>query len=81
MEFRGDVKPTIQDVLGGIRSACTYVGAPKLKELSKRATFVQVRFLDLVKIMWLAPRRGDKAFAMKLINENASFKSFDGIES
>lgn len=41
--YKGDVKPTIQDVLGGIRSACTYVGAPKLKELSKRATFVQVR--------------------------------------
>jgi len=40
VEYKGDVKDTVQDVLGGIRSACTYVGASKLKELSKRATFV-----------------------------------------
>uniref|UniRef100_A0A914N7P7 GMP reductase n=1 Tax=Meloidogyne incognita TaxID=6306 RepID=A0A914N7P7_MELIC len=41
--YRGDVMTTIKDILGGLRSACTYVGAPKIKELSKRATFVQVR--------------------------------------
>ena len=29
------------DVLGGIRSACTYVGAGKLKEMSKRTTFIR----------------------------------------
>lgn len=40
VEYRGDVKNTIQDILGGLRSACTYVGASKLKEFSKRATFV-----------------------------------------
>jgi len=28
--------------LGGVRSACTYVGARRLKELSKRTTFVRV---------------------------------------
>ena len=38
--YKGDVKDTIQDILGGLRSACTYVGAPRLKEFSKRATFV-----------------------------------------
>jgi GMP reductase len=40
VEYKGDVKGTIQDILGGLRSACTYVGAAKLKEFSKRATFV-----------------------------------------
>lgn len=40
VEYKGDVKDTVQDILGGIRSACTYVGASKLKELSKRTTFV-----------------------------------------
>ena len=40
VEYKGDVKGTIQDILGGLRSACTYVGAGKLKEFSKRATFV-----------------------------------------
>lgn len=40
--YRGDVQDTLQDILGGIRSACTYVGARRLKELSKRTTFVRV---------------------------------------
>lgn len=41
--YRGDVENTINDILGGLRSACTYVGAAKLKELSKRTTFIRVR--------------------------------------
>lgn len=40
--FKGDVEHTIQDILGGIRSTCTYVGAAKLKELSRRTTFIRV---------------------------------------
>lgn len=40
--YRGDVAGTLQDVLGGLRSACTYVGARQLKELSKRTTFIRV---------------------------------------
>ena len=40
--YRGDVARTLQDILGGLRSACTYVGASELKELSKRTTFVRV---------------------------------------
>ncbi len=40
--YRGDVQDSLQDILGGIRSACTYVGAKQLKELSKRTTFVRV---------------------------------------
>jgi GMP reductase len=40
--YRGSVSITLQDIMGGLRSACTYVGASKLKELSKRTTFVRV---------------------------------------
>ena len=42
VEYRGPVEQTLQDILGGVRSACTYVGARKLKELTKRTTFVRV---------------------------------------
>ncbi|QCI18758.1 GMP reductase [Buchnera aphidicola] len=40
--FRGNVDITIRDILGGLRSSCTYVGAQKLKELTKRTTFIKV---------------------------------------
>ncbi len=40
--FRGNVEETITDILGGIRSTCTYVGASRLKELTKRTTFIRV---------------------------------------
>jgi len=40
--YRGSVKETILDLLGGLRSSCTYVGAPSLKQLSKCTTFVKV---------------------------------------
>uniref|UniRef100_A0A8C3IPG4 GMP reductase n=1 Tax=Chrysemys picta bellii TaxID=8478 RepID=A0A8C3IPG4_CHRPI len=40
--FRGAVENTLRDVLGGLRSTCTYVGAAKLKELSHRTTFIRV---------------------------------------
>ena len=39
---RGPVESTVQDILGGVRSACTYVGARRLKELTMRTTFVRV---------------------------------------
>ncbi|MDR1709725.1 MAG: GMP reductase [Candidatus Accumulibacter sp.] len=42
LDCRGPIEATLQDILGGVRSACTYVGATKLKELSKRTTFVRV---------------------------------------
>ncbi len=42
LPFRGPVSATIQDILGGVRSTCTYVGAAKLKELTKRTTFIRV---------------------------------------
>jgi GMP reductase len=40
--YKGSVNNTVLDILGGIRSTCTYVGAPSLKQLSKCTTFVKV---------------------------------------
>jgi GMP reductase len=40
--YRGAVTDTVQDILGGVRSTCTYVGAKKIKHLTKCATFVRV---------------------------------------
>ena len=40
--FKGNVIATILDILGGLRSTCTYVGASRLKELTKRTTFIRV---------------------------------------
>ena len=40
--FKGAVSATLLDILGGLRSTCTYVGASKLKELTKRTTFIRV---------------------------------------
>ncbi|XP_049821860.1 GMP reductase 1-like [Aethina tumida] len=39
--YKGDVEATVLDILGGLRSACTYTGAAKLKELPRRATFIR----------------------------------------
>jgi GMP reductase len=40
--YRGPIEDTVKDVLGGLRSTCTYVGASALRELSKRTTFIRV---------------------------------------
>ena len=40
--YRGAVRDTVIDILSGVRSACTYVGAKRLKDLTKCATFVRV---------------------------------------
>jgi GMP reductase len=39
--YRGSVAATVQEILGGLRSTCTYAGAAKLKHLSKCTTFVR----------------------------------------
>jgi len=39
--YKGNIEDTVKDLLGGIRSTCTYVGAPTLKQLSKCATFIR----------------------------------------
>lgn len=41
--YRGPVAVTLKDILGGVRSTCTYVGASELRELSKRTTFIRVQ--------------------------------------
>ena len=40
--YRGPVAVTLQNVLGGVRSTLTYVGAIKLKQLAKCTTFIKV---------------------------------------
>lgn len=40
--FRGRVNVTVQDILGGIRSACTYIGAGGIDEMHRKAKFVKV---------------------------------------
>ena len=40
--YKGPVSETVKDILGGLRSTCTYVGASSLKQLSKCTTFVRV---------------------------------------
>jgi len=40
--YRGSVTKTIEEILGGLRSACTYAGAQTLKALPKCTTFVRV---------------------------------------
>jgi GMP reductase len=43
IKYRGAVDDTVKDMLGGVRSTCTYVGAKQLKELTKRTTFIRVQ--------------------------------------
>mgnify|MGYP001484564124 FL=1 len=40
LPYRGPVSNTVEDILGGVRSACTYIGARRLKDMPKCATFV-----------------------------------------
>jgi GMP reductase len=42
LPYRGPVKDTVEDILGGVRSAATYIGARRLKDMPKCATFVRV---------------------------------------
>ena len=40
--YKGPVSETMNNVLGGVRSTCTYIGATRLKDMHKCATFVRV---------------------------------------
>jgi len=42
LPYRGAVNDTVEDILGGVRSAATYIGARRLKDMPKCATFVRV---------------------------------------
>jgi len=39
--YRGEVAATVQEILGGVRSTCTYAGAKTIKQLPKCATFIR----------------------------------------
>jgi GMP reductase len=41
--YKGSIEGTIQQILGGVRSAATYIGAANIKEMHKRATFVRLK--------------------------------------
>jgi len=40
--YKGSLENTVQDYLGGLRSACSYINAPTIKQMAKCTTFVQV---------------------------------------
>ena len=42
IDYRGNVADTVQEILGGLRSSCTYAGAKSIKDLPKCTTFVKV---------------------------------------
>ena len=42
LRYKGELDRTVQSILGGMRSACSYVGAKKLKDLQKSTTFIRV---------------------------------------
>ena len=42
VEYKGDVRDTLLDICGGLRSSCTYVGAKSISELSERGGFIRV---------------------------------------
>ena len=47
VDYRGPVEATVLDLLGGLRSACTYTGAAELKEMSKRNTELEQQKIKL----------------------------------
>ena len=42
VKYKGKIKDTVEEILGGLRSAMTYAGARKIKDLPKCTTFVRV---------------------------------------
>ena len=40
--YKGDLNETILDYLGGLRSTCTYINSPSIKQMAKCTTFVRV---------------------------------------
>ena len=42
IKHRGRLKDTVENILGGLRSTCTYIGAKTIKDMPKCATFLRV---------------------------------------
>jgi GMP reductase len=43
IDAKGSVSGVLQEILGGLRSCCTYIGASRIKDMSKCATFIRVK--------------------------------------
>ena len=41
LPYKGSVKNIVTEILGGVRSACTYIGAKRIKDMPKCTTFVR----------------------------------------
>jgi len=39
--YKGEVERTLTEILGGVRSACTYIGAKRIKDMPKCTTFTR----------------------------------------
>ena len=55
---RGPIIDTVHDLLGGIRSTCTYIGASCIEELPEKTTFIRVS-QQLNEVYGKAPSKGD----------------------
>jgi GMP reductase len=42
IKYKGKLEDTLLDLMGGLRSACTYINAKSIKNISKCCTFVRV---------------------------------------
>ena len=42
LKYKGSVENTVMDILGGVRSTCTYIGANRVKDIPKCCTFMRV---------------------------------------
>lgn len=42
MPYKGPIEATVLDIMGGVRSTCTYVGAVNISELHPKTTFIKV---------------------------------------
>lgn len=42
IKYKGSINETVEDYLGGLRSACSYINAKNIKNMPKCTTFVQV---------------------------------------
>lgn len=40
--YKGPVQDILLDIFGGLRSACTYIGASRMKDFGKKTTFIMV---------------------------------------
>jgi GMP reductase len=40
--YKGTTENILKDILGGLRSSCTYIGAENIKDFGKKTTFIQV---------------------------------------